>query len=59
MLDELRKGIDEIADQMVELLGKRLDFVKQIGELKRNSNATIYRPERETNAFLRGSPSPM
>lgn len=47
MLDELRKGIDEIDDQVVELLGKRLGYVKQIGELKRNSNTAIYRPERE------------
>ena len=47
MLDELRKGIDDIDDQVVELLGKRLGFVKKIGELKRSSNTAIYRPERE------------
>ena len=47
MLDELRKGIDDIDDQMVALLNKRLQFVKEIGELKRHANTAIYRPERE------------
>lgn len=47
MLDKLRNWIDDIDDQVVELLGKRLEYVKQIGELKRNANTAIYRPERE------------
>ncbi len=47
MLDKLRKGIDEIDDKIIELLNDRMELVKAIGEMKRSSNAAIYRPERE------------
>lgn len=47
MLDELRKGIDEIDDKVLNLLAERMKFVKQIGEFKRTSKTAIYRPERE------------
>lgn len=47
MLDELRKGIDKIDDQLIELLGKRMELVRKVGELKRDTKTAIYRPERE------------
>ncbi|MEQ9305675.1 MAG: chorismate mutase, partial [Marinoscillum sp.] len=47
MLDELRKQIDQIDDELIKLLNKRMDIVKQVGELKRTDNTAIYRPERE------------
>lgn len=47
MLDDLRKQIDEIDDELIKLLNKRMDIVKQVGEQKRSDNSAIYRPERE------------
>ena len=47
MLEELRKGIDSVDDKILELLNERMQFVQEIGEMKRSSNTAIYRPERE------------
>ncbi|MBV6646005.1 MAG: prephenate dehydratase [Cyclobacteriaceae bacterium] len=47
MLDELRKGIDEIDDQLIDLLNQRMKLVKKVGDFKRTNQASIYRPERE------------
>jgi len=46
-LDELRTQIDDIDDQMISLLGERLELVKEIGELKRKKNLPVVDPERE------------
>ena len=46
-LEELRKQIDEVDTRILELLSQRMEVVNQVGELKRKSKATIYRPERE------------
>ncbi|GAA4463367.1 prephenate dehydratase [Nibrella saemangeumensis] len=46
-LETLRNQIDSIDDQLLNLLNQRMDLVRQVGELKRSSNAVIYRPERE------------
>ncbi|TDB64477.1 prephenate dehydratase [Arundinibacter roseus] len=46
-LQELRKRIDSIDDQLLELLSERMTYVKQVGELKRSQQTIIYRPERE------------
>lgn len=47
MLDDLRKQIDLIDDELIRLLNKRMDIVQQVGELKRTDKSAIYRPERE------------
>ena len=47
MLNELRNEIDNIDNQLITLLNKRMEVVKKVGEFKNNSNAPIYRPERE------------
>lgn len=47
MLEELRKEIDGLDDQIVEILNKRMELVKQVGEHKRTTKTSIYRPERE------------
>jgi chorismate mutase/prephenate dehydratase len=52
-LKELRKKIDEIDNQILELLNKRMEIVKEVGELKNNTNAPIYRPEREKEIIQR------
>lgn len=46
-LEELRNQIDSFDDQMLEILNKRMDVVKQVGELKKQTQTVIYRPERE------------
>ncbi len=52
-LEELRKRIDSIDDQILELLNERMEVVKKVGELKNRSNAPIYRPERELQILSR------
>ncbi|TAE25243.1 MAG: prephenate dehydratase [Cytophagales bacterium] len=46
-LQSLRDHIDALDDQLLQLLNQRMDYVRQVGELKRSTNAIIYRPERE------------
>ena len=46
-LNDLRKKIDQIDSRLLELLNERMEVVRQVGELKRSTNAIIYRPERE------------
>jgi chorismate mutase/prephenate dehydratase len=46
-LDQIRNNIDAIDNQLLSLLNQRIDLIKQVGELKRQQNAIIYRPERE------------
>lgn len=46
-LEELRNQIDSLDNQMLEILNKRMEVVKQVGEFKKSSNTVIYRPERE------------
>ncbi|WP_025763961.1 prephenate dehydratase [Dyadobacter tibetensis] len=43
----LRNKIDDLDNQLLQLLNERMEVVRQVGELKRSSNAIIYRPERE------------
>ena len=52
-LDKIRKEIDQIDDNILHLLNKRMDLVKKVGELKSASNSPIYRPEREKNIIDR------
>lgn len=46
-LNELRKQIDAIDASLLELLNQRMQVVREVGNLKRESSAEIYRPERE------------
>lgn len=46
-LDELRKQIDHLDEEILSLLNQRMDVVHQVGVLKKNTKAKIYRPERE------------
>ena len=46
-LEDLRKHIDEVDDQLINLLDKRMHYVQEVGKLKRGSNQLIYRPDRE------------
>ncbi len=52
-LNELRNQIDDIDNQMLALLNKRMEVIKEVGKLKRINNAIIYRPEREKSILDR------
>lgn len=47
MLDELRKQIDEVDSQLIELLGKRLELARQVARVKKQYNLPIHDPKRE------------
>ena len=46
-LDECRIAIDAIDNEVLELLNKRMEVVKRVGEIKHDTGGAIYRPERE------------
>lgn len=46
-LQNFRREIDSIDDEILGLLEKRMEIVKRIGKAKLQSNTPIYRPERE------------
>jgi len=43
----IRQKIDAIDEDLLKLLNDRMEFVHHVGEMKRGSGASIYRPERE------------
>ncbi len=46
-LEELREGINQVDDELLKLLNRRMEFVKEVGKLKQSTGTSIYRPERE------------
>lgn len=52
-INDLRNLIDDVDNELVKLLDKRMDFVKKIGELKISKGGAIYRPERESSIISR------
>lgn len=46
-LDELRIAIQETDVELLKLLEKRIEYVKQVGEYKAERNLPIYVPEVE------------
>lgn len=52
-IEELRRRIDALDARVVELLNERGEIVVEIGRLKRDSNAEVYAPSRETEVFRR------
>jgi len=46
-LKKLRDTLDNIDDEVLALLNKRMETVHKVGELKAQSGGAIYRPERE------------
>ncbi len=46
-LDDCRVAIDVIDNEMLELLNKRMQVVQRVGEIKKDTDSAIYRPERE------------
>ena len=57
-----RKKIDEMDEQIVQLISKRAEAAKAIGELKRDGTLPVYEPQRETEVFehvRRVNPGPL
>lgn len=52
-LDGLREQIDRIDDQILELLNRRAEVVKEVGRTKVNSSQEFYVPGREQAIFER------
>lgn len=46
-LEKLRKGIDELDSQLVDLLAKRNQITAQVGQIKAEAGMPVYVPERE------------
>jgi len=46
MLELYRKQIDEIDVQIIDLLAKRFEVVKKVGEYKKERNIPPLQPER-------------
>ena len=45
-LQSLREEIDQLDEQLWEVIGKRADLVRQIGEWKRQHGEQVVQPER-------------
>ncbi len=52
-LKDLREKIDKIDDQIVELFKQRLEIVKAVGEVKKQTGKMVNDPEREKNILIR------
>lgn len=52
-LDELRKRIDELDHQLVQLLNERAQVVIEIGKLKSKTDKPVYAPDREKEVFAK------
>ncbi len=50
-IEDWRKQIDEMDEQIVELISKRANAAKQIGLLKRETTLPVYEPQRERDVF--------
>jgi chorismate mutase len=50
-LDELRKRIDDIDEQLVKLLSARAQCALQIGHEKRSAGLEVYQPSREAEVL--------
>lgn len=46
-LEEIRKQIDEVDDNLLRLLNARADLVHEVGVIKKREGLEIYAPERE------------
>jgi len=52
-LEELRKKIDELDEQLVQLLNERARIVVEIGKLKDKTSRPVYAPDREKQVLAK------
>jgi chorismate mutase len=59
---EWRQQIDEMDEQIVQLISKRAEAAKAIGDIKRQGTLPVYEPQREKHVFehvKRVNPGPL
>lgn len=52
-IEQLRKHIDDIDEEIVKNIGERISIVKKIGELKKAADQEVQDPNREAKLLLR------
>ncbi len=52
-MDEYREQLDAVDAQIVELLGRRFELSRAIGEYKRQNHLEVYAPSRERELEVR------
>lgn len=52
-LDELRKAIDALDDQILPLLNRRAELAMEIGRIKKQVGAPLHVPSRERDVINR------
>jgi len=52
-LDDCRNAIDNIDNEILFLLNKRMKVVERVGEIKHDTGTAVYRPEREKDIINR------
>lgn len=52
-LDDIRREIDRMDDQIVRLLNERASLIVEVGRVKRETNVPIYAPHREQAVLQR------
>jgi len=50
-LDTIRKNISDIDKEIIKLLEKRAELVKEVGAIKRSRKMPFYSPDRETKIY--------
>jgi chorismate mutase / prephenate dehydratase len=50
-LDQLRKDIDSVDQELLSALNRRAQLAAEVGELKRAEGSAVYRPEREAQVI--------
>src|SRR5262245_64571584 len=50
-IEELRRRIDELDEQLVELLNERAHCALEIGKLKKSLGLDVYQPDREAEVL--------
>ena len=61
-IEDWRKKIDDMDEQIVELISKRAEAAKAIGDIKRQGTLPVYEPQRERDVFdhvKRVNPGPL
>lgn len=52
-IEQLRKQIDDIDEEIVKNIGERISIVKKIGDLKKAADQEVQDPQREVKLLLR------
>jgi len=50
-IEDWRKKIDQLDEQIVQLISRRAEAAQAIGEIKRFASSPIYEPKREQAVF--------